>query len=173
MEHTTGECSALARAARSNRTEATYRFEDRVRVTALDGTGSNLRSERIGSVSCWTNLDILCKDHIVYCINKGAAALCRLCRDREIRWVLSLNHPLGHSICLKVTRDVVARELVLRRRPAQPEAIRRIRSLLRICVAGETRALKRWLLMMCSNNGDSWLCCVTGVAASLDAALFS
>ena len=43
------------------------------------------------------------------------------------------------NICLKLTRDIVADWLVIRRGPAPPEAIP---GLLRICIAAETRAFE-------------------------------
>ena len=86
LELTTGECLALARAARSTLTEAADRFDDKVRVTA----------ERIGSLPGWTNLDIQCEDHIVYNINKSDDALLRFRRDKADSLSVVVEPPSRH-----------------------------------------------------------------------------
>ena len=75
--------SRFERAASSTLTEAADRFDDKVRVTALDGAGSNLRSGRIGSLPGWTNLVISLRGpHRVPHQQRDDAALVRFRRDR-------------------------------------------------------------------------------------------
>ena len=93
----------------------------------------------------------------MYTINKGTMLSCDSDVTGKFHWALSLNHPLGRNICLKVARDIVVDWLVTRRGVAPPEAIRRPRGLLRTCIAGETRAFERQMHMRCFHNGDPWL----------------
>ena len=41
----------------------------------------------------------------MYTTNKGTMLSCDSDVTGKFRWALSLNHPLGRNICLKVTRD--------------------------------------------------------------------
>jgi hypothetical protein len=159
VERTTAEVLLEAHRLRSGVTESTNAFEDKVRLTCLDDAKSNPRCETfvMKPRHDWSNLQFKCEDHICFNILGAVGKHCDADVSGQIHWAVALTHPMGRQYIQELVREVCKDWLCIRRGPPPPECAVRLRALLRICLAGETRSFEKQLRILYFPNGDPWL----------------
>ena len=103
-------------------------------MTALDGAGSNPRTERAimkDRDPAWAAVSFQCESHLMFHILSAVGNdFCSKDISGQIHWALSFEGPFVKKHASEILRDVVADWLEVVREPAPPSARRRLRALM-------------------------------------------
>ena len=159
-ERTTAECLINCYMARNSRSHSVTAFEEALRISTLDGAGSNQRSERglddTLEDDLWTSVSFLCESHIESLIIKEVVRPHKEEVKGEQHWANALRHPAGRRLCCKIIDDIVNEWVNICRGPPPQFCHSRLKALLRVCLAGERRVFEKKMRMLFFPNGDPW-----------------
>ena len=160
LERTTAECLWGAWNRRDAVSEAAGDYDDRVRIVAEDGAGSNFRNEQfIGETRgpAWDTIENSCESHLEALTLKAHGNTIEADVTGQIHRALAMNANTSRYQCRRIVNQVAKEWFKVVRGPPPPCARKNLRFLLRISLTGERRRCEKELSVLYLPNSDPYV----------------